>query len=466
MAADELERGGAAAQVRSPADVLRLVVAGIVLVVLLVVQWLFGDPLVAFASELLAGAAAWPHWIVDTVVIGTRVVVVVVFTVGIVVTVARHGWRVTLTVALAAALAAVLVPLLGRLGPEPGAQVAGVTIDAGPLSASTAPTAVGIGVFAASLTAGAPWLNRRWRRLGWVAVVGLVLTRFMTSPLSFGSLQADVVGWLAGAAALVILGAPSRRPTAAAIERGLSTAGLPLAELGPASVDARGSTPYLGTGPDGSRYFVKALGADQRSADLLFRMYRALWRRELGDERPFSSLRRGVEHEAFLSLAARDLGVRTPRFRAMAAAEPNAFVLAYDQIEGHSFGDALSDDVLRAAWDQVALLRAHRIAHRDLRLANLFLGADGHVWMIDFGFSELAASDLLIATDVAELLASSSVVVGAERATAPALATVDARTLDLARQRLRPRVLSGATRTALTRHRGLLDELRGRLARP
>ena len=40
------------------------------------------------------------------------------------------------------------------------------------------------------------------------------------------------------------------------------------------------------------------------------------------------------------------------------------------------------------------------------------------MWLIDFGFSEVAASDLLIATDVAELVASSSVVVGAERATA------------------------------------------------
>ena len=32
--------------------------------------------------------------------------------------------------------------------------------------------------------------------------------------------------------------------------------------------------------------------------------------------------------------------------------------------------------------------------------------------MIDFGFSEVAASDLLLATDVAELVASSSVAVG------------------------------------------------------
>ena len=46
---------------RSPADVLRLVVAVAVLGVLLAVQWLFGDTLIAFVSELLAGFSALPH---------------------------------------------------------------------------------------------------------------------------------------------------------------------------------------------------------------------------------------------------------------------------------------------------------------------------------------------------------------------------------------------------------------------
>ena len=72
-------------------------------------------------------------------------------------------------------------------------------------------------------------------------------------------------------------------------------------------------------------------------------------------------------------------------------------------------------------------MRRHRVAHRDLRLANVFLGDDGQSWIIDFGFSELAASDLLLHTDVAELLASSTTVVGAERAIAVAESVVGAR---------------------------------------
>ena len=125
--------------------------------------------------------------------------------------------------------------------------------------------------------------------------------------------------------------------------------------------------------------------------------------------------------------------------------------------------EQLTDAVLQDAWAQIALLRQHRVAHRDLRLANLFLGADGTVWLIDFGFSEMAASDLLIANDVAELVASSAVVVGAERATAPALASVDAATRLRGSERLRPWALSGATRTALKEQAGLLEQLRERL---
>ena len=98
----------------------------------------------------------------------------------------------------------------------------------------------------------------------------------------------------------------------------------------------------------------------------------------------------------------------------------------------------MSDAVLAAIWDLVGQLRDHRIAHRDLRLANIFLDDDGHAWLIDFGFSEVAASDLLLATDVAELLASSSVYVGPERAVAHAAAAVDRATLAHALDRLRP----------------------------
>ncbi len=224
--------------------------------------------------------------------------------------------------------------------------------------------------------------------------------------------------------------------------------GLPLASIEPASVDARGSTPYFAVSRDGGRLFVKVLGHDERSADLLFRIYRRLQRRDLGDERPFSSLRRAVEHEALArprrprprhpDAAAAGARRRPSRTRSCSPTTPST--------AGRSTGStrrASPTTCSLAIWQAIADLRRHGIAHRDLRLANVFLGADGEVWIIDFGFSEMAASDLLLANDVAELVASSSVYVGAERAVAPALATVDARH---AGPRRRPAAAVGAER--------------------
>src|SRR5439155_23283435 len=86
-----------------------------------------------------------------------------------------------------------------------------------------------------------------------------------------------------------------------------------------------------------------------------------------GAERPFSSLRRTVEHEALLALTARSYGLRTPALVALATAEPNAFVLAYEKIESKSLDgvavEDLTDSFLRAIWTQVAELHGHRIAH-------------------------------------------------------------------------------------------------------
>jgi undecaprenyl-diphosphatase len=454
---------------RSPADVLRLVVGVVLVLVLLLIEWLFGNTLVTFSSDLLRGYQSVPRWIVDVLTVGIRILAVVFLVGGLVLTILRHGMRMFLTVVAAGALGGVLTWLLdGIVDVADGALVTKLSSGLGPATNRQFPTTVGVGVAAAVLTAAAPWLSRGWRRWGWVLVIGLAAARFVSSPLSFASLQAVLVGWTAGAAMLVALGAPSRRPTSAAISEGLARSGLPMQSLNPASVDARGSTPYFGVGEDGERYFVKALGDDERSADLLFRMFRFVQRRDLGDERPFSSLRRAVEHEAFLALAARDVGIRTPRLRAVATADPNAMVLAYDAVDGKSIDGlepaALDDDVLSAIWAQLSSLHKHRIAHRDLRLANIFLASDGEVWMIDFGFSELAASDLLLANDVAELVASSSVVVGPERATKHALAVVDPARLEFAIKRLQPWALSGATRAALKERPGLLDDLRKRLA--
>ena len=454
-------------RVRSPVDVLRLLTATVMVVLVVVVEWLFGNTLEAFAAELFAGLAAVPGWLVDVVVAGSRLLAVGLLVTGVVVVVRGGHARPVLPLVVAAVVAAALASLLDITEPAS----AGAALDAGgpvgPLADAGFPTAAGLAAAAAATTAAAPWLARGWRQLCWTAVFGLATVLFLATPASFDPLEAVLLGWLAGAAAVVVFGGPSRRPRGGAVVAGLAAVGVPVVRLEQASVDARGSTPYFGETADGERLFVKTLGDDERSADRLFRLYRRVVPRDLGDEQSFSSLRRAVEHEALVALAALAYGVRTPRLVALAPAEPNGFVLAYEAVDGSSLDrltpDEVTDDVLGAVWSEVVQLRSHRVAHRDLRLANIFLAADGEAWLIDFGFSELVASDLLLSTDLAELVASSALQVGSERAVARAADAVGEDTLRTALPRLHPWALSGATRTALKGRPGLLDDVRARI---
>jgi undecaprenyl-diphosphatase len=455
----------APAATRSPSDVLRLVVASVLLLALLGAEVWFGDTLVKFARDLLRGLSAVPAWLLDTVVSGTRLLALVFFLGGLIVTLWQARWRFLAVVTIAGAAAALLTVVLGPVDPD----AAGAAADLDGLVAEGFPTAIGLAVVAAVATAAAPWLTRRWRRIAWALIWLTGVSRFLVAPVAFDTLRGLLVGWFAGSLALVVFGGPSRKPTGAAVAAGLAAAGFPVATLKRAGVDARGSTPYFGTAVDGRELFVKALGADERSADLLFRMYRGLVPRNFGDERPFSSLRRAVEHEALLALTVCSYGLRTPALVTLTTAEPNAFVLAYERVEGQSLDgvpvEQLTDEFLRNIWTQVAELHRHRIAHRDLRLANIFVGTDGAIWLIDFGFSELAARQLLIDTDRAELVASTASRVGAERAVAAAVSVVGADALRNIDTRLRPWALSGATRTALKDNKQLLPAVKADVAR-
>jgi len=453
---------------RAPTDVLRLAVAVGSLLVVVLVGAFFDEAVVGFVADLVQGIETLPSWLVTAVILIGQVLGIVVLVGGAAVAVVRRNWILLALAAAAAAVAVlltlVILPLVDDVAPQVAKVDESYTLVAPDEVAST----MGLAVLAAVVTAASPWIARRWRRAGWTVVIIATLTRFLGAPIEFDTVVAVLTGWTAGAAAIVALGAPSRRPSGESVATGLASVGVPLARLEQASLDARGSTPYFATGHDGSSLFVKALGEDERSADLLFRVYRRIQPRDLGDEKAFSSLRRAVEHEALVAFAARDLGIRTPRVVAFATAEPNGYVLAYEAIAGRSLDRLepaeMTDDVLAKVWAELARLRTHRIAHRDLRLANVFLADDGAAWIIDFGFSELAASDQLLATDVAELLASSATQVGAERAVAAGAAVVGPDAIATALDRLELPRLSGATRTAMKADPSLLPDLRRRLA--
>jgi undecaprenyl-diphosphatase len=184
---------------------------------------------------------------------------------------------------------------------------------------------------------GSPWVSRAWRRAGWITVIIAVIFRTVAG----GNAPTDLVlalgaGVVSGAAVLLIFGAPNKRPRGPAVVEAMARAGVPLSRLARAAVDARSSTPYFADTEDGRRLFIKVLGRDERSVDLMFRLYRFLRLKDAGDRGPFTSLQRMVEHEALVALYSSDMGILTPRLVVTTNVGDDGFLLAYERIAGDS----------------------------------------------------------------------------------------------------------------------------------
>jgi len=452
--------------IRSPGDVLRFVVSlgvaalGILTIVLTQDSESIWDQGIV---DFLSGIESRP---IDRV--GIALVQVTALSLPLIVIALvwwrERGWRPLLipsAMAVGAGSVWAIEQAIGRAVPSVYADALNSDLWVAPAGFPSAPYVAGL---TSAVVFAGPYLSRRWRRAGWALVWAIVLFRVWSfTALLLDAVVAVSIGWMVGAAILFILGAPNRTPRASQIVGALVRAGITPARIEAAFVDARASSPYFVIDTEGDRYFIKVLSQDERSADLMFRMYRWIRMRNVGDERSFSSLRRSVEHEALVSYHSMDVGVSTPSIRAVADVENGAMLLAYEAVDLRTLADIepdeLADRHLPGIWAQVVKLQTSRCAHRDLRLANLAVDADGRAIVIDFGFSELAASDALLDADVAELVLSSATVVGSQRAVDIAVESLGQAAVVRAGPWMQPLAVSGATRAALKEQDGLLTEI-------
>jgi glycosyltransferase 2 family protein len=326
-----------------------------------------------------------------------------------------------------------------------------------------------VAVAAAMATAAGPWLPRPARRAAWWMVWLVALGRmYAGAHLPLDVVGGAALGWAVAAAAHLVLGAPGGLPSASAILEGLRAAGMEPATVDPVGADARGSVPFVVRTRAGERWFVKAVGREQRDADLLYKLWRWAAFREVEDESPFATAKQEVEHEAYLQLLAARAGVRTPAVLTAAPTGDGHILLVQQHVAGQTLDRLdparVDDRLLAAVWAEVARLRAAGIAHRDLRRANVLVDLDGRPWLLDFGFAEAAASHRRLAGDVAELLVSLACLVRVERAVRSACETLGAEAVAQALPLLQPAALAAATRADLKARPGLLAELRERAA--
>jgi uncharacterized membrane protein YbhN (UPF0104 family) len=310
------------------------------------------------------------------------------------------------------------------------------------------------------------WRNALWLAIGVYALVHLAALN--TTLLSF--LITLLVGRTIGLGVRYVAGSPSVRPSAADIAGALNSADRKVIEMcrlgnGVKVPNQSGSRHYGATTSAGGRLDVTVYDKDQQAAGAVYRLYRAvLLRGQVSRGAPLSA-DRTVERRALLSYAAQDAGAPTPSLRAVVRAGPEATVLAYDHHQGTTLAEqkGCTDAQLRNIWDAVQLLHEHRVTHRSLTADRILLTHDDQVMLLDPGDGDVAASDLQVRLDVAQLLAELALYVGPERSADLALAKAGADELVGVVPLLQRVALARSTRAELRHRRDVLPALRQRL---
>ena len=167
-------------------------------------------------------------------------------------------------------------------------------------------------------------------------------------------------------------------------------------------------------------------------------------------------------------MMAEHAGVRVPRVDRVIKAADGTALLAMERVDGSVLdrlpAERISDGVLRRLWAEVNRLHRAGIAHRALRAANVMVDDAGQPWLTDFSFSDLTATQRHKDLDLAELMASLAVLVGADRAVSVATAVIGTGEVAAAAPLLQPLALSAATRHSIARHQGLLAKTRSAAA--
>lgn len=317
----------------------------------------------------------------------------------------------------------------------------------------------GLAAGAAGLTIVSVTTKGSWLRRSTTAFVVLALAGgAWVEPSLLGRAILLAMGGALGGAIALAAATPSRAAAAADVEAALRQRRFKAADLRPHGGDARGSVPWLVELESGTTVFVKTYSDEERIADLLFRLWRRLTLRASGDGRPPASLEQSVEHEVVAGLRAASAGARVPRVLGLGHTETGGAYAIFESVAGRSFDevadhdpDGLPEAALREAWSMVRTLHRAGIAHRDLRTANLVLDDEGQVWIVDFAFADVMADETLMHRDLAELLASTSALVGTAVAIDAAVSTLGDVAWTDALPTIQPLAVSSTTRQRVGR---------------
>ncbi|MFE1797454.1 lysylphosphatidylglycerol synthase domain-containing protein [Streptomyces sp. NPDC059517] len=421
------------ARVHRPSDLMRLLVGVLAITVLLSIAAFAHGTTSGLAQDINKGTDEAPDLLIKIAGLASSIAILLVpVAFAIERLIKRDGLRIADGV-LAAVLAhgvTLATDLWVAKGAPDSIQKALTQPSPGDIHALTDPVHGYLAPVIAYMTAVGMSRRPRWRAVLWVVLMldafSMLVTGYTTP---FSIILTVLIGWSVAYGTLYAVGSPNVRPTGRTLMAGLRHVG-----FHPVSA-ARDETPEAADGDRGRRYFVTlqdgapldvtVVDREQQAQGFFYRVWRRLTLRGITTRRSLQSLRQALEQEALLAYAAIAAGANAPKLIATSELGPDAVMLVYEHIGGRTLDtlpdEEITDDLLRETWHQVQALQSRRIAHRRLAGDAILVDRSGTVILTDLRNGEIAAGELMLRMDVAQLVTTLGLRVGAERAVASAV---------------------------------------------
>jgi uncharacterized membrane protein YbhN (UPF0104 family) len=450
-------------RVRRPADLFRLIVAVVVLVGGVALGAAAVGTSGAVEQDLADAASGLPRLLLTLLSWLSAIgVVLLPFVIGTDLIMRRRPWQLIQALG-GAVLGAVLVILLSWAILAGPLDILTPTLTRANAEGRSAPLDIVI-VSTVGLITVADVMGRKWvSPLAITVVVATAVTGFLSGSVTAAAIVCSVLlGWAIGLGFRYAFGANSTRPPGTEVAKALVATGIPLSRLELLDANDSGDRRYLGT-TDTLPVDVHVIDRDTFGLASGRRLLRVLRLRNGFTRPPALTLRAEIEHRTLMGLLLAQARIPAPRPVSVCEVGPFAAAVTYVEPVGESLaerGDRLDDDDIAEVWRMVRVLQQRRIAHRNLGPNIVMIDEDGRAGLRWGGAGDLAADELALRIDVAQLLTTVALSVGPQRAVRSAVTALGEEAVLRAGPLLQRVAMTRATREALKEHKDLLATLR------
>ena len=318
---------------------------------------------------------------------------------------------------------------------------------------------VALAASAAAVTVANPYLVgplRTWGR--WLIGLAWLSALVLGVAPPGAALCAVAIGWAAGALVHLGFGSPDGTPSLHDLGASLRSIGV---DATPTSVEvSRGVVMARAITPHDRQLDVRVHGRDSWDSQFFVKVWRLVFYRS-GGRNVTVNRRHQIEHQAYLTLFAEREGASVTPFVA-AAMDSRGDALLVSERMGDGFGegdDEISDGLLADAWRSLERLHSAGVRHGGITPASLQT-SDGRTYLGDFDRAAIAWDDTSRRLDEAQLLTSTAVAVGVDRAVVAATAALGVERLTDASTFVQPAAMMPSLRKQAAAADVDIDDLR------